>query len=115
MYHTSDWLIGIRRWLSDTYYLAIPLFYGNCWWNPFKPIPTRLRICVGTPIKPPQLSEGVDTQDKSLPEGGHEETRKEELRRLADELHATYCTALQKLFDDNKKDAGFANATLKIV
>ena len=114
MYRTSDFLMGVRRWISDRFYVALPLFYGDCWWNPLRPRPTRLRICVGRPIRPPRPS-AERAQEKALPAGERPETEKEELRRLTDELHATYCAALRKLFDDHKAAAGCPGATLRIV
>ena len=55
----------------------------------------KLTTCVGAPIDVGKAREPTDV-----------EVRK---------IHSAYCTALTKVFDDNKKRLGYAEANLEII
>ena len=95
-YHQSAFALPLRQWICSKFGIAVTLAYGRNPLLPFLPIPTKLVIICGNPIKV-----GAPVAEPS-PEA-------------VDELHAKYVAGLQEVFDARKAEHGYPDATLMIV
>lgn len=95
MYHTSNALMGFRRWLMKTFRVAVPLFWGR--WGTLVPYPGPLTVVVGAPIEVKKPAEGSEITGEQI-----------------EQVHERFVEALQRLFDKHKEKCGYPEAVLEI-
>ena len=100
-YTTSQFLMEQRKWLAKKFFIALPIAWGNTWWNPLAPCRTSLIHCVGRPIVPPIADPSLCPDD--------------DFRRRVDIMHSQYIEAIQEIFDTNKSACGCPDAKLIIL
>jgi 2-acylglycerol O-acyltransferase 2 len=96
MYHTSHAAFGLREWLVKNLGVAICLTLGK-WYSPFCPLNVKTTIVFGKPIQMKCKTQGDPTDEE------------------VQAKHKEFVTALEKLFDDNKKAHGYGDRKLQII
>ena len=91
LYYHSRFLREFRKWIVHKFHIAIPLLRGQFGLMPYR---VPVTMVFGAPIKL------IHKQKPSQEE--------------IDAAHATYCTALRKLFEDHKVKLGYKDAQLEI-
>merc|ERR1712113_1010016 len=81
-YTTSNFLLGIRRKIASTLFVAIPIAWGDRWmpWLPRRNVP--LTVVIGRPLWPPRGDDAVE------------------------QFHNTYMQALEELHEKHKTKYG---------
>ena len=85
----------LRDWLLRTWKIPLIVFWGR--WFTWYPYAARQTVVFGAPIKT-TFNDAVDEDD---------EKRAERLEKHVDRLHATYCDAVEQLFEKHKAFAGY--------
>lgn len=92
LFYTSDFARGLRRWLSSTLQIAVPLACGR--WGTPVPLPVPLHTVVGAPME-------VQHEDPPAP-------------ATVDRVHAEFVSRLEALFDAHKEACGYPDAVLEL-
>ena len=88
VFSTTKFMYGVRKWLSKSFRICIPLYWGR--WGTLLPYQKRITYAIGKPIACPKLEPGADGRLDDA---------------VVQEYHAKFITAVQGLFEESKSKA----------
>lgn len=101
-FEEGSWGRWCQQVLIRVFRFSLPVFVGRSWLLPLLPRRGALHTVVGAPVR-------LEKSDADGAGGGKSE------EALVEALHAEYCQALRKLFDEHKAAHGFEHTELELL